>query len=792
MPVHSRTSLEHRGTRALQIQRSTYGSALPGRGVDTGEGRVASVRIEKPAFGSGRVWRRRQVLGVAALAGVVAAVSQGAPTGLTLWDGVLKFALVFATVLAVSYAPRWVAIVFATAAASFVGFSLWLIVAVAGMAVAIAAAIRGSRNRVVSALSAGLAMQALFRLPSFGFFGLPSLLVGALILLPWFFGYRTARPNTRRNVRRWSAATLAVLSVGLLAGTFALLGARTEADRGVSAARTGLQAVRDGDTDRVLIELDIAEEALAGAHDQLGSIWAQPLRLIPVVAQNHRAVSVAASEGSAVARLAAMTTREADISTIRASNGSVNVAALADMAPALRSTASRLDEAALAIRAADSSWLVGAVDRRLKGFVDELEAVLPEANLAAEAAEVVPDLLGVAEPRRYLIAFGTPAESRELGGLFGSWALVDVTDGSLSPVESGRISEFYDVARSSVALDESQYPAWFIATDPTTYPQNLTSSPNIDLVAAATRQVLSGLPGPAIDGLIYVDPYTIEAMLELSGPVEIAALDTTLSSDTAQQIFFDEQYRIDATRDETFEIFAPALQAVLDRLLAKDLPGPERLGAVFGPVARQGRLQMATFDERENQFLDSVFLHRNFGWSPPPDRGTSDGFAIIQTTGSEGKLDLYLRREVTYDVAVSESGELTGQVSIRLTSTIPSDAPEYALAATGGLNKVLLSLYTPHLATSVRLNGEEVRAAVTEEFGYFRHLVPVDVGANTSQLVEFEITGLVDMSAPYDLAIWQQPLVHDDLVHIVHTGPDGNRTASNFDLVENSVFSAEE
>ena len=106
-----------------------------------------------------------------------------------------------------------------------------------------------------------------------------------------------------------------------------------------------------------------------------------------------------------------------------------------------------------------------------------------------------------------------------------------------------------------------------------------------------------------------------------------------------------------------------------------------------------------------------------------------------------------------------------------------------------GQNVVLLSVYTPHGIERATLNGEEVGITIYSELGYRRYLAAVVLDPNTSQTIEFELVGSVDISNGYELVIANQPLVNDDHLVIEYRDEAGRRlSGADFVLTEDVVF----
>lgn len=718
---------------------------------------------------------------MAAIAAVGAAMASGAPTGLAVWDLVLRMAVAALFVLATARAPGWVAIIAATMAAIFSAGGGWMPAAGLALVLAMGAAGLPRFERILVPIAAAVTVQALVRIEPGGFFGLPSIVTGCVVVLAAWFAYRSLAPVGRRRSRRILLGLVVAVGVIGAVGGLTLLGARGDVENGINMARKGLDAARDASTEQVSADFESAAELLESAESKAASPLAMPLRLVPVAAQHRDAVVVATRHGSALARQVSHMLVEADVSTIKMEAGEIDLSILADMEPDLVDTVEVMDLAITELDEVQSPWLVPQLATRIGDLNDEMKSVYSEAKIAADAAGVVPAMLGHGGPRRYFVAFGSPAESRELGGFIGSWVLLEFDDGNVARVDGGRISSLYDLVQANQDLSQDEFPPWYVRrARPHIWPQNVTSSPDMSVVAQAARQIFDGLAGGPIDGFVYADGYALAAMLELLGPVSVDGVDGRINSNNAIDFLFDGQYRVverDVLKSELDNIF----DGLFERLVETRLPGPERLGKVLGPVARQGRLQVMTFNEAENEFLRSIHLQRRFGW---PTRA-ADGFGIVQANGTASKMDLYLHRTIVYDVTVTSSGYLSGTVDVELVSQVPDDAPAYALGRDEpGLNRTYLSLYTPHQVAEIRVDGDPVQLLRGDESGYRRYEADVALQANTTAVVEFDIVGQVDPDRPYDVSVWHQPLVNDDQVTIRLRGASNGPLVHEFTITE--------
>jgi len=745
------------------------------------------MRTDAPPRDFANLPSREIVLGIAAIAALVAAFAGARPTGTSGWDVVLCAAMGGAFTLAAARCPRRFLAVVATAAAAFVGWSLWLAVAFLAVIIAAASEFFSGPRRITGAVVGALTAQAFLRLDSFGFFGLPSIIAGLALIAVAGVGYYYASSRSKRRANIVVGVGALVALVALAIGSFVVLSARAPAEEGIAAARAALTAARSGDTALVSSSLAAASDNLGTVESRLDHPLTLPLRLVPVVAQHQRALTVAVQQGSALASEASAMVSEQDVEALRFQQGSFDLDALQALAPQLQQTARQLTTASQAVEEARTPWLIPAVDRRVQELVDEIDDVLPEAQLTADAASVLPRMLGQGQSRRYLILVGSPGETRQLGGFVGGYALIELADGGASLVQSGRAPELATIAPGAVLDDPDGYPTDFLDTDPITYPQNLTSTPSLHTVARAARDMYPALAGAPIDGLIYLDPYTIGAITELTGPLTIPGRAQPLTKENSPDFFFKEQYTIYDSRSDSFGAIELALEAAVRGLAGADLPGPEELGRVLGPSARAGRLQVVTFDDDENAFLQSARLQRVF-FAPP----AGDSIALVQANASASKLDAFLQRDVAYRVEVDDEGALRAELDITLTSSIPFDAPDYTLGINEdipGLNQVLLTVYSPHELTAVTVRDRPHDFVSEREFGFWRHsLFIVPVPANEVAQVRVELAGEIDPEDPYFLQIWQQPLVNDDTWRVAALVGDDDLRSESLVLAENTVL----
>lgn len=742
------------------------------------------------------------VMAAAVIAGLGGAIADGAPTGLFWWDPMLRVAFAAALPVAGALASRRSLLMASALATVVAGLTIWLAFAVAGFALA-GWMWRHRRDAQLGALAGAAVALSLLHATVSPFFG-ASALVAAVASIPVFAdGYRNARRRPRRAARRVAGVVTTIVALAVLTSLVAVLVGRLGAQRGLAASRRGLVAAQAGEVDDARNEFTVAEQSLSDAAGAFGAWWSLPGRLVPVVSQHLRAADVAAAQGVGLSSAAGLMIEEAPFRELRASSGRIDLSPVVQMQSLLETTTAQLADAQVAIADVDSRWLVPSLRRSLADLGAELSDAATQTDLAAHAVQVLPRMLGNEGIRRYFAVVTNPAETRELGGFVGAYAVIEVSDGQLRLVESGDNNQLIDRTRSTgVALaDPSGYPEWYTTLSKIEeFPQNLTASPSPEIVASAAIELFPEIAGGSIDGVLMLDPYAIEALIGLVGGIEIVrgdGADVFLDATNTADFLLREQYLQFDDNAERNDLLVDAMTASVDALLSMELPGPERLGAIFGPLARGGRLQLVTTDDAANGFLRRVFLLRPF-----PQPTDADFISVVQTNGAANKLDAWLERSIDHAVRYDPAtGDTRSTVTVTLSSNASAELPLQVRGRPGratepGQMRIQLSLYSALRASAVAIDGTGAPRATVDELGYERNQVSVIVNPGETVTVTFELIGRTPTGG-YELVVANQPIAADDDYSISVTpsqgwqlgsGPDGVASVS-FPLVEDTLLS---
>lgn len=708
---------------------------------------------------------------VAAAAGIAAVLSQQQPTANAAADVIFNFAFAAGVVWLAHRAAARALLSSSILVLFFTGLqfpAVFMALAAVASAVLITSWRRFDQQstEIGAAVTAGFVVHAGLNLPNVRFVGSASLLAALAIAPLLVSGYRKLSIADQRRTRRVLLGLVVAALLATAMTVIAALGVRSHVETGIDQAETGINAMEFGNQPEALALLDASQENFALASDRLGGPLTWPARFVPIVAQHARALETASDQGVALAQTAARTVERADVEKIRGSDGKIDIAVIDAVNSELTAANLTLQAARQSLLDVDTPWLLPQLSSRLDDAQIELADAQIDIDLANHGTSVLPGILGADGQRRYLVLFLQPSESRSLGGFVGAYGILQVDQGRFTLVESGSTSELG--SGSASFANASLYPQPYIMTAPDVNPQNLTATPDLSTVAAAAREFVPQLrsnPLFTIDGVITIDPYALAGILELTGPVNVAERTEPVDSANVVEFLLREQYReFDRSeRSERQDILQDLAGEAFGRLFSIEIPGPERLGAIFGPVARANRLSFVTFDNAENAFLDRIYLSADL-----PQVGSAvEMLGIFSQTGVASKLDAYATRSTSYEVLVDPAtGEVTGQLEIIERNNAPPDGPEFIIGIPSpslsggdlppGSNLLAFGIYTRGTVQDIDADTPFEIAPSLPALGYDRYPILVEVPLGEAATLSMTIASQVEPGR-YDLFIPAQP-----------------------------------
>lgn len=707
------------------------------------------------------------ILAIAAVAGIAAAFSSASPTGIGVFDVIERAAFAVVVTLFAACCRRWAWLILA-GAATVLAANIWghLVGAVAlGFAIH-AAARTDNRDRATGALIGALSAQVLLRTDDIGFFGLTAIVTTLAVIPVLVSGYRTMRRRNRRRVR--IGLTVVGLFVLIAAGGFAYsaLRASSPLDYGVESATRGLDVANRSGQIGAAGYWTTAHNSFTKADNFMSNPLAKLSYVVPVLSQHAQLVSVATSSGATITGTAARAATVAPYQTLRASDGTFDLKRIASMEKPVRQTADSMIAARDDVDSQASSWIVDVFRTRVHDYRSELVRAIPQAQDALEALEIAPEVLGGNGERHYLLLFGNPAETRGLGGFVGAWAQLDAKDGRLELVRHGKMGELdaaSDPAKRTIT-GEPEYLRRYGHLQPARFLQNISASPDFPTVARVAEQLYPQVGGVELDGVMYVDPTALAALLKLTGPVLAEGVPMALDSSNAAQFLMRDQYDL-ATADDRSDLLSNAAEATFDALTHRDLPRLSTITDTLSPMMHNRNLMAMVNDSRANRYFDKIGLTGAF---PEPDG--KDLVSVRLSNGSENKVDYFLAQAILYGV---KHDPVTGKTNGTVTGYFDNKAPTtggtpYAFGnqdtrsgRTDGRpfasTTIQFSIYTALKPTALTIDGKSVGMQVQKELGSWVTTQSVTIPANSVHNFSLQVEGILDPGSDYAVQMIRQP-----------------------------------
>jgi hypothetical protein len=368
-----------------------------------------------------------------------------------------------------------------------------------------------------------------------------------------------------------------------------------------------------------------------------------------------------------------------------------------------------------------------------------------------------------------VVVFMTPAETRGLGGFIGAYGILRADQGSIRLLKSGSTTEFSDVTSAHPNLVRltglPDYTAHYGSFQPQNHFEDVSYSPDLPTVENVIGQIFPALEGQAIDGVLVVDPNSLAALLNFTGPITVPGFPAPLTSANAADVLLREQYLLTSIGAQRHDLLQAALTQGFTHLVSGSLPSPKALATALGPQVRQGRMLFWTSHAKDQAFLRQLGISGAF---PTPGR-SSDLIAVTDANATNSKIDAYLHQQVSDSVVYDpHTGNVKATLTIQLHNSAPdSGLPPYVIADNAGsglpdgTNYTWLSLYTPLKVRSATLDGQPASlSAPLSELGEETYSVFVlTPSAGTSTLV-VSLDGNVKPGPTYQMGVRLQPLAN--------------------------------
>jgi hypothetical protein len=375
------------------------------------------------------------------------------------------------------------------------------------------------------------------------------------------------------------------------------------------------------------------------------------------------------------------------------------------LAPIIARVAETATTAVEEIEASPASGRFEQVVDARERVLELLGPIAEQADSAALLAAELPRFLGSDGPRTYLFGAATPAELRGTGGFIGSVALLRVDQGALEFGTFEPSSDLPDLPPDELPPPVPEDAERWSRYGGTGLFVNLNRTADFPSAAQAMLAHWEATRDMRLDGMVVVDPFAFEALLELSGPTEVPEYGVTLDAGSVVTFVTNEAYDTFEDATERKEVLGEVAAATFGRFLAGDVEvAPQATVSRFAELVEEGHLVAYTADPSTQSALVSAGVAGGLG---APD-GTSPGDVVnvALNSGTASKVDFFAERTVEIETSLLADGGTRSTLEL----TVENEAP------TSGVVKYVIGPNNPDLEAGDNLLDVSVYLSPQAQF----------------------------------------------------------------------------
>jgi hypothetical protein len=406
--------------------------------------------------------------------------------------------------------------------------------------------------------------------------------------------------------------------------------------------------------------------------------------------------------------------------------------------------------------------------RRVEDLITDAQSQLgnAESNLAQvrPLIDVLPQVAGVDEAKKYLIMFQNDGEIRATGGFMTAFAIVNVDKGMVIPEKSDDIYELDDKFTKNLK-PPAAYEELLLVRRWNLRDMNV--SPDYKTSITTFQEHYNTLPGESeVDGIIAIDTQVLSRLVEVLGPLEVPGYGTFSAEidprcDCPEIIYEIEDIATRPTpyfRSDRKAILGPMMGSMLAKAFAAEQDiWPPLFKTVWDLINEKHILFY--FNDPTKQ--EAVELNHMAGLIEPSD---TDYLHINDTNLGGAKSYMFIEQEVEQDITVTE-----GSVEKTLTITYKNPRKgdncnlEAGQLCLNGRMPLWIRVYVPSGSELVDSQGfDEGSVKTSEDLGKTVYEGVLVIDPESSRKVSLTYKPVyAPPSGTYELFIQKQPGTRD-------------------------------
>ncbi len=411
------------------------------------------------------------------------------------------------------------------------------------------------------------------------------------------------------------------------------------------------------------------------------------------------------------------------------------------------------------------------------------QAQLQDLNsLLLTAPDLITKAFGLDSPQDYLVLSANSDELRPSGGYISTWGSLRVRRVHISDYTYSATTRTSPNPPPDSMVTQLPIPNWWLKYDSPIYAA-WDGSWYADFPATAQMAAWysnhGGNPHAPIGGVIGIDLYGFESILQGLGSVTVPDYNERVTADNFRQVIYD--IRVNQTSEAEHKKFLAALYRQIMREWQN--VSADRSEALFNGVVRalQEKHIMVYFqDQNLNKAMQWL------GWTGAQIPARDVDYLMVADTNMGSKSNRSIDRQLTYDVAIQPDGSLRSRATIAYDFSAEVAAKDPAVNPRN-YNDInywnLMQVFVPvgSTLTDTRDVQDKVNTAVDGDHTDFVTQTEVKFDSTERFQLQYTVPPRIESYGPYKryrLVLQKQPGMYGETVNVQVSLPAGSTVVS--------------
>ena len=406
------------------------------------------------------------------------------------------------------------------------------------------------------------------------------------------------------------------------------------------------------------------------------------------------------------------------------------------------------------------------IREKVVSLIDTIDGTAQTVKEVKPIISHLKPILGVDEPKDYLLLFQNDAELRPTGGFLTAYATLSVQNGKFSTSNS------HDI----YTLD-NRFGNRLPAPDPIkNYHKNVFNwhlrdmnlSPDFKVSMDTFLENYGKIEDPSkIDGIIAVDTKVLVDILKVLGPIGVSGFGNFSAEIDKRcdcpQVFYElERYAdqpVTGLKEERKGIIGPLMHSILLNAMGSPRKQwPLFMNVIFTNIAEK-HLLFYFFDENIQKTMEALNASGRI------KEYDGDYLHVNDSNFAGAKSNMFIKESFDQQIEIATDGTITKTLTIDYKNPAPPsncnlEAGELCL---NGLYRDWVRVYVPKGSELIEVKGSEIQAKTYEDLGktvfeaFYGDQSPLRPQGKAQLIFKYKLPFKYDNSQPYKLLIQKQP-----------------------------------